>query len=65
MDKSSVLQGFNKHFTEFIEDVKIVFPENLDIVAARVTFFIQLEKQILDWLLGYGKVIYQTNILTK
>lgn len=34
MDKSSILQGFNSHFAEFIEDVKIVFPENLDIVAA-------------------------------
>ena len=34
MDKSSILQGFNNHFAEFIEDVKIVFPENLDIVAA-------------------------------
>lgn len=34
MDKSSILQGFNNHFEDFINDIKIVFPDNVDVVAA-------------------------------
>lgn len=31
MDKSSILSAFNDHFTEFVEDVQRVFPDNTDI----------------------------------
>ena len=31
MDKKQVLETFNTHFNEFLEDVSLVFPENTDI----------------------------------
>jgi hypothetical protein len=31
MDKKEVLETFNTHFNEFLEDVCLVFPENTDI----------------------------------
>jgi hypothetical protein len=31
MDKSQILSAFNDHFTEFVEDVQLVFPDNVDI----------------------------------
>ena len=34
MDKSSILQGFNNHFEEFIEDIQNVFPDKVDVIAA-------------------------------
>ena len=34
MDKSSILQGFNNHFEDFINDIKVVFPDKVDVVAA-------------------------------
>jgi hypothetical protein len=35
MDKSTVLQAFNNHFFEFVDDVQSVFPEDTDIMAAK------------------------------
>jgi AAA15 family ATPase/GTPase len=35
MDKSTILQAFNNHFFEFIDDVQSVFPEDTDIMAAK------------------------------
>ena len=34
MDKSSILQGFNNHLEDFINDVKLVFPDKVDVAAA-------------------------------
>jgi len=34
-DKSSLLKMFNDHFSEFIEDVRRVFPEDVEILAAQ------------------------------
>lgn len=34
MDKSSLLTAFNNHFTEFIQDVRNVFPEDVEIATA-------------------------------
>jgi len=34
MDKSSILQGFNNHFEDFISDIKTVFPDKVDVAAA-------------------------------
>ena len=34
MNRSVYLQGFNKQFEDFVEDVKRVFPENTDIETA-------------------------------
>ena len=28
MDKSQILKGFNEHFTEFVEDIERVFPDD-------------------------------------
>lgn len=33
MDKSQILSAFNDHFTEFVEDVQLVFPDNIDIAT--------------------------------
>uniref|UniRef100_A0A6C0HHG2 Uncharacterized protein n=1 Tax=viral metagenome TaxID=1070528 RepID=A0A6C0HHG2_9ZZZZ len=33
MDKSQILSAFNDHFTEFVEDVQLVFPDNTDITT--------------------------------
>ena len=33
MDKSQILSAFNDHFTEFVEDVQLVFPDNVDIAT--------------------------------
>lgn len=34
MDKSSLLTAFNNHFTEFIKDIRSVFPEDIEIATA-------------------------------
>ena len=34
MDKSSLLSAFNNHFTEFIQDIRNVFPEDVEIATA-------------------------------
>ena len=31
MEKTAILKGFNDHFAEFIEDLKLVFPDNDDL----------------------------------
>lgn len=36
-DKSTILKMFNDHFTEFIQDVRVVFPEDVDILTAQKT----------------------------
>jgi hypothetical protein len=33
MDKSQILSAFNNHFTEFVEDIQRVFPDNSDIAT--------------------------------
>jgi hypothetical protein len=33
MDKSQILSAFNDHFTEFVEDIQLVFPDNVDIAT--------------------------------
>ena len=33
MDKSQILGAFNDHFTEFVQDVQRVFPDNNDIAT--------------------------------
>jgi hypothetical protein len=37
-DKSSILRAFNNHFFEFIEDVIIIFPENLAVQKSKISF---------------------------
>ena len=37
-DKSQVLKGFNVHLFEFLDELKKIFPENMDIPTVR-TFF--------------------------
>jgi len=32
---SNILQAFNTHFIEFIEDIQSVFPEDIDILTAK------------------------------
>lgn len=34
MDKSNILQGFNNHFEEFVQDIQNVFPDEIDLKAA-------------------------------
>ena len=43
MDKSQILKGFNDHFTEFVEDIERVFPDDNDISTVK-TAFIQMRK---------------------
>ena len=35
MSKSTLLQGFNNHFEEFLDSIYEVFPEDTDILASR------------------------------
>lgn len=35
MDKSTILQTFNNHFFEFVDDIQSVFPDDTDIMAAK------------------------------
>jgi hypothetical protein len=35
MNKQTFLSGFNNHFTEFLEDVQHVFPDDPDVSAAK------------------------------
>ena len=39
MDKSSILKAFNNHMLEFIDDLIVIFPEDLDIRTSKT--FIQ------------------------
>tara|TARA_B100000902_G_C26904172_1_gene713597 strand:- start:127 stop:516 length:390 start_codon:yes stop_codon:yes gene_type:complete len=34
MEKPSILKGFNDHFEEFVNDIKLIFPENVQVNAA-------------------------------
>tara|TARA_Y100000996_G_scaffold413608_1_gene402231 strand:+ start:1772 stop:2161 length:390 start_codon:yes stop_codon:yes gene_type:complete len=43
MDKSQILKGFNEHFTEFVEDIERVFPDDNDIATVK-TAFVQMRK---------------------
>jgi hypothetical protein len=38
VDKTGIMRGFNKHFFDFIDDIIVVFPENVEISAARESF---------------------------
>lgn len=37
-DKSIVLKTFNKHFIDLLEDVLIVYPDNIEILSAKNSF---------------------------
>jgi len=38
VDKTGIMRAFNKHFFDFVNDVISVFPENVEIAAARDSF---------------------------
>jgi len=38
MDSRSILTAFNNHFLEFVEDVKTVFPDDMDIATIHTAF---------------------------
>ena len=38
MDSRSILTAFNNHFLEFVEDVKRVFPNDMDIATIQTAF---------------------------
>ena len=38
MNATTILKAFNDHFIEFVSDVQIVFPENVDLLAAKNAF---------------------------
>ena len=38
MALSSVLNGFNNHFMEFVEDIIRIFPNDVDILSAKNSF---------------------------
>ena len=35
MEKSAIMKAFNKHFFDFIDDIITIFPENVEVIAAR------------------------------
>lgn len=39
-DKSIVLKAFTNQFTEFVEDIQSVFPDNADIDSAKTALFL-------------------------
>lgn len=38
VDKTGIMRAFNKHFFDFLDDIIRVFPENVEIAAARESF---------------------------
>lgn len=38
MSSATILKAFNDHFIEFVSDVQTVFPENVDLLAAKNAF---------------------------
>lgn len=38
VDKSGIMRAFNKHFFDFLDDIITVFPENVEVAAARESF---------------------------
>lgn len=38
VDKTGIMRAFNKHFFDFVDDIIRVFPENVEIAAARDSF---------------------------
>jgi hypothetical protein len=38
MSSATILKAFNDHFIEFVTDVQTVFPENVDLLAAKNAF---------------------------
>ena len=37
MDNTNILQAFNNHFFEFIEDIHIIMPDNKDIMSVKTS----------------------------
>lgn len=37
MDNTNILQAFNNHFFEFIEDINTIMPDNKDILSAKTS----------------------------
>ena len=69
-DKSTILKLFNEHFFEFMDELSIIFPENLDIVAsinlfkltksANVTLLIKIWYTYVET--PYGDILRQDNL---
>ena len=69
-DKSTILKLFNEHFFEFMDELSIIFPENLDIVAsinlfkltktANVTLLIKIWYTYVE--APYGDILRQDNL---
>lgn len=38
MSKSLLLKAFNKHFFQFLDDIILLFPDNVDLVSSRQYF---------------------------
>jgi hypothetical protein len=37
-EKSNILKAFNNHFFEFIDDILLIFPNNVDLLGAKKSF---------------------------
>lgn len=37
MDNTNILQAFNNHFFEFIDDINVIMPDNKDILSAKTS----------------------------
>ena len=69
-DKSTILKLFNEHFFEFMDELCIIFPENLDIAAsinlfkltksANVTLLIKIWYTYVES--PYGDILRQDNL---
>ena len=64
-------RAFNKHFFEFLDEILLIFPENKDIIAAKVYFenFKKMNPSIIikSWVkfiyLPYSDIINNDNIM--
>jgi hypothetical protein len=64
-------RAFNKHFFEFLDEIILIFPENKDIIAAKVYFenFKKMNPSIIikSWVkfiyLPYSDIINNDNIM--
>ena len=37
-EKSTLMKTFNSHFFEFIDDILLIFPENIDLITVKKSF---------------------------
>jgi hypothetical protein len=65
MDKTQILETFNKHFLEFVDDVQRVVPNNSEIMTARKAIsksLVFFPKMLIKLFLDHVVAVYESQI---